>query len=77
MRTLLAVLALLLLAGCDDTPGQWSLFVYADARDRSQWLRTDRFKSEGMCNRAGSEALAALPDPAKADYRCVRTGPPG
>jgi hypothetical protein len=30
-----AVLLLLILAGCDDTPGKWSAYVYPDARDRS------------------------------------------
>jgi len=68
---------LLLLAACDDTPGQWSLFVYPDARDQSNWLRTDRFKSESMCRQAGEENIAALPDPKKADFRCVKTGAPG
>ena len=67
----------LLLVACDDTPGQWSLFVYPDARDQSNWLRTDRFKSESMCRQAGEENIAALPDPEKADYRCVKTGAPG
>jgi len=32
-RTLLFILTLTL-AGCDDTPGKWSLYVYPDARDR-------------------------------------------
>ena len=68
---------LFLLAACDDTPGKWSLYVYPDAGDRSNWQRTDRFKSEGMCRQAGEENIAALPDPEKADYRCVKTGAPG
>lgn len=40
--------ALLLLCGCDDTPGQWSAIVYADAQDRSHYLTTHGFKSLGM-----------------------------
>jgi hypothetical protein len=73
----LLLLAPLCLTACDDTPGQWSLFVYADAHDRSKWVRTDRFKTERVCRRAGEESISALPEPRKAAYRCVKTGPPG
>jgi hypothetical protein len=72
-----AAFLLLMLAGCDDTPGQWSAYVYPDARDGSKWTRTDRLKNEGMCKQAAEESIAALPEPKKASYRCVRTGPPG
>ena len=63
-------LLLLLPAGCDDAPGQWSAIVYPDARDRSHYQTTHRFKSLTMCRRAAAESIAALPDPARADYRC-------
>jgi hypothetical protein len=52
------------------------LFVYPDAADHQKWQRTDRFQSEGMCRQAGEEAVAALPDPAKAGFECRHTGPP-
>jgi hypothetical protein len=29
-----------------------------------------------MCRQAGEEAVAALPDPAKAGFECRHTGPP-
>jgi len=74
-RRLLLLFALL--AGCDDTPGQWSAYVYRDAHDHSKWQRTDRFKTEAMCRQAAEEQIAALPDPKKAGYACVHTGPPG
>jgi hypothetical protein len=64
-----AILALLL-AGCDDAPGQWSSIVYPDARDRSNYQTTHRFKSLGMCRQASEETIAALPDPKKAGYEC-------
>ena len=71
----ITVLLRLMLAGCDDTPGKWSAYVYPDANDRSHWERTDRFKTEGMCRRAAEESIAALPDPKKAAYRCVQLEP--
>jgi hypothetical protein len=73
----LVAYALLALASCNgDKPGEWSLFVYPDAADHQKWQRTDRFQSEGMCRQAGEEAVAALPDPARAGFECRRTGPP-
>jgi hypothetical protein len=75
----LALLALALaLSACNgDKPGEWSLFVYPDAADHQHWQRTDRFQSEGMCRQAGEEAVAALPDPARAGFECRHTGAPG
>ena len=71
MRPRLLVLALLLApAGCDDTPGEWSAIVYADAGDRSHFVTTRRFKTLSMCRQAAAESIAALPDPERADYRC-------
>jgi hypothetical protein len=70
MRTSFVITTLLMLVGCDDTPGQWSAIVYADGHDRSHYQTTRGFKSLAMCRRAASESIAALPDPQKADYRC-------
>ncbi|HEY6047844.1 MAG TPA: hypothetical protein VIV07_02235 [Sphingomicrobium sp.] len=75
-RALPLLLLVALVPGCSDKPGEWSLFVYADARDRAHWSRTDRFQSEAMCRRAGAEALARLPQPRKASFECVHTGAP-
>jgi hypothetical protein len=61
----------LLLAGCDDTPGKWSAYVYPDARDTTNWVRTDRFKTRSMCEQAARESVAKLPEPKKAAYKCV------
>ena len=71
------LLLLALLASCDDAPGEWSLFVYPDAHDRSKWQRTDRFKSMDFCRQVGAEAIARQPRPDKAAFECVHTGPPG
>ena len=76
-RALPLLLLAAVLAGCSDKPGEWSLFVYPDARDHSKWERTDRFQYEHMCRRAGEEAIARLPQPSKASFECVHTGPPG
>ena len=66
-----AVFALpFLLAGCDDTPGQWSAIIYADAHDTSHYLTTRGFKSLSMCRQAAEESIAALPEPTKAGYQC-------
>ena len=71
----LALLLLLTLAGCDDTPGQWSSIVYPDAADRSHWQRTDRFKTEAMCKQSAEETIATLTRPEKAGFECVRAAP--
>ena len=64
-------LAVLTLAGCADTPGRWSAYVYPNGQDRSQWERTDRFRTESMCKKAAKESIAKLPEPQKAAYSCV------
>jgi hypothetical protein len=71
MKPILAAAALLLtLSGCDDTPGEWAAIVYPDAGDRSKYKTTYRFETLSMCRQAAKESIAALPEPAKADYRC-------
>ena len=77
MSRAFSLVLLLLCAGCDDSPGQWSSYVYRDAHDRSKWERTDRFRSFDTCKRSALESIAWLPQPAKASYACVRTGMPG
>ena len=70
MKGILAAVALLALAGCDDTPGEWAAIVYPDAGDRSKYNTTYRFETLSMCRQAAKESIASLPEPAKADYRC-------
>jgi hypothetical protein len=71
MRCACALALLAVLASCDDAPGRWSAVVYPDARDRSHWVRTDRFKTQNMCREASAEQIARLPDPKKAGFECV------
>jgi hypothetical protein len=75
LRAVLPVIALLMLSGCDDAPGRWSAYVYPDARDRTKWERTDRFKTERMCRDAAREQIARLPQPKKAAFKCVELQP--
>ena len=59
MKNLLTLTALLL-AGCADTPGRWSAYVYPNGQDASTWTRTDRFKTEGMCRQAAKESIEPI-----------------
>ena len=71
MRGNLALILVGLLAGCSgDAPGEWAAIVYPDASDRSHYSTAYRFQGLAMCRRAAAESIAALPEPAKADYRC-------
>jgi hypothetical protein len=67
---------ILTLAACYDAPGQWASIVYPDASDRGRFDTTYRFKSESTCRQAAKERIAALPDPSKAAYECVKKPPP-
>jgi hypothetical protein len=69
-------LPLALLTACSDAPGQWASIVYLDTSDRGRFETTYRFKSESMCRQAAEERIAALPDPSKAAYECVKRAPP-
>jgi len=64
--------ALLALAACDDTPGQWASIVYPDASDRGRFETIYRFRNQAMCRQAAGERIAALPDPSMAAYECVK-----
>jgi hypothetical protein len=63
----------LALPTCSDAPGQWASIVYPDGSDRGRFETTYRFKSQAMCRQAAGERIAALPDPTKAAYECVKT----
>lgn len=51
--------------------GNGPAYVYPDAHDQSNWVRTDRFKTRRLCNRAAQESIARLPEPKKAAYKCM------
>ena len=71
------LLALLLLAGCDDSPGQWSAIVYPDQSDHSKFETTARFKTFEYCRKSAIERMKALQITKNGDYECgYRCRPP-
>ena len=64
------VLVLLLLAGCDDAPGEWSAIVYPDRADRTHFDVTARFKTFGYCREAAIERMKAIQVAGGGDYEC-------
>ncbi len=54
------VLALLLVAGCDDAPGEWSAIVYPDRADRTRFDVTARFKTFSYCRDQAIERMKAI-----------------
>jgi len=76
MRRLI-IAALLLSAGCADTPGEWSAFVYPDRRDHSDYRKTDGFRSLDYCRSQAVEQMKAIQVSAGGDYLCGhKCGPP-
>ena len=72
---LLAVL--LLLAGCADTPGEWSAFVYPDRGDLTRYEKTDGFRSFSYCRESAIERMKAIQVSTGGDYLCGhKCGPP-
>ena len=63
MRSSLAVV-LLLLAGCDDSPGEWAAIVYPDQTNRAKFDVTARFKTFSYCRDASSllPPISGLPE---------------
>ncbi len=53
-------LAFLLLAGCDDAPGEWAAIVYPDRTDRTQFVVTPRFKTFSYCRDQAIERMKAI-----------------
>ena len=64
------VLVLLLLAGCDDAPGEWSAIVYPDRTNRTHFDVTARFKTFAYCREAAIERMKAIQVGAGGDYEC-------
>jgi hypothetical protein len=64
------LLAFLLLAGCDDAPGEWAAIVYPDRTDRTRFDVTARFKTFGYCREAAIERMNAIQSKSGGDYEC-------
>ena len=54
------MLAFLLLAGCDDAPGEWAAIVYPDRTDRTRFDVTPRFKTFSYCRDQAIERMKAI-----------------
>src|SRR6185437_9935829 len=54
------LLAFLLLAGCDDAPGEWAAIVYPDRTDRTRFEVTPRFKTFAYCRDQAIERMKAI-----------------
>jgi hypothetical protein len=53
-------LAFLVLAGCDDAPGEWAAIVYPDRTDRTRFDVTPRFKTFSYCRDQAIERMRAI-----------------
>jgi len=65
-----AIIALLLLFGCDNRPNQWDAFVYPNANDLTIHERIAGFKSFELCQEAAIDRLRRESDPDAGDYEC-------
>jgi hypothetical protein len=63
-------LVFLLLAACDDAPGEWSAIVYPDRNDRTQFSVTPRFKTFSYCRDQAIERMKAIQVNSGGDYEC-------
>jgi len=61
---------LLLLAACDDAPGEWSAIVYPDKTNRAKFDVTARFKTFDYCKEAAIERMKAIEVAGGGDYEC-------
>ena len=69
MRNALAI-ALLLLPGCDDAPGEWAAIVYPDRTDRTRFDVAPRFKTFSYCRDQVIERMKAIQVKSGGDYEC-------
>jgi hypothetical protein len=65
-----AIPGFLLLAGCDDAPGEWAAIVYPDRTDRTRFDVTPRFKTFGYCRDQAIERMKAIQVKTGGDYEC-------
>ena len=66
----LLLLVFLLLASCDDRPGEWSMIIYPDRTDRTRFVVTPRFKTFSYCRESALERLKELQIEKTGDYEC-------
>lgn len=64
-----AVIALLLVTGCDSRPDQWDAFVYP-ADDVIEYEAIRGFKTFELCQVAAIDRLRALRSDEGGDYEC-------
>ena len=62
--------SVLLLAACDDAPGEWSAIVYPDRADRAHFDVTPRFKTLSYCLDQARERMNAIQVKSGGDYEC-------
>jgi hypothetical protein len=60
----------LVLAGCDDAPGEWAAIVYPDRTDRTRSDVTSRFKTSSYCRDQAIERMKAIQIKSGGDYEC-------
>jgi hypothetical protein len=63
-------LVFLVLAGCDDAPGEWAAIVYPDRTNRAHFDVTARFKTFDYCIEAAAERMKAIQVKSGGDYEC-------
>jgi hypothetical protein len=63
-------LVFLLLAGCDDAPGEWAAIVYPDRADRTRFDVTPRFKTFSYCRDQAIVRMKAIQIKSGGDYEC-------
>jgi hypothetical protein len=66
----LLTLVFLLLPGCDDRPGEWSMIIYPDRTDRTRFVVTPRFKTFSYCRESALERMKELQIEKTGDYEC-------
>lgn len=69
MRHILAVVPVLLLAGCDDRPDQWDAVIYP-GDDLIEFERIRGFKSFELCREAALDRLARLRPDGGGSFEC-------
>ena len=69
---LLMLMLMLVLAGCNDLPGEWSSIVYPDKTDRTKFLVTARFKTLNYCLTQALDQMKAIQVSTGGDYECGR-----
>jgi hypothetical protein len=66
----LSFVVFLLLAGCDDRPGEWCMIIYLDRTDRTRFVVTPRFKTFSYCRESALERMKELQIEKTGDYEC-------